>query len=97
MKKKPKKCVRLACLECAREDFDGITEKQLGELQKTWDEIHEVQTWEESITIWTAAEQRDRLLSKSNFGWETHIGICPECQCDAEERCEPKQQTSLFT
>lgn len=75
--KKPKKCVRLSCVSCGREDLDGITENHLELIRPTWNEIFEVQTYEESTAVWT--DEQCRYWFRSNLDWWTHLGTCPDC------------------
>ena len=62
--------IRLACMFCDRDDFDGICI-----LPSNWFAVDEVQTYEQSI-------REAELSSKevSVFDWFTHLGVCPECQ-----------------
>lgn len=62
--------IRLACMFCDREDFDGV-----GTLPSDWFAVDEVQSYEESIR---EADLSDTKISV--FDWYTHLGVCPECQ-----------------
>ena len=77
---RPEKWIRLACLECDRSDFDGISEAHLELLRPLWGEITEEQSYEESITIWE--DWQCIQWGKSNADWWTHIGTCPDCLAD---------------
>lgn len=62
--------IRLACMVCDREDYDGITPEQLAQaLLDGWQGIDEAQTYEEAT-----AE-----IGNGFSGWWTHLGWCPEC------------------
>lgn len=71
--------IRLGCQYCDRDDYDGVDE-----LPADWIDIIEVQSFEES--------QRPRDLSSvpgmSPFDWQTHLGVCPDCQ----QLDEPRKQ-----
>ena len=42
--------IRLACMNCDRNDFDGITEEQLAEaIAKGWQDVTEEQSYEDSV------------------------------------------------
>lgn len=62
--------IRLACMFCDREDFDGVSA-----LPSDWFAVDEVQSYEKSI-------QEAELLCRdvSVLDWFTHLGVCPECQ-----------------
>lgn len=60
--------IRLGCLFCDRDDCDGIEE-----IPADWYAVDHVQSYEDSY-----AEVHDR--QESPFDWQTHIGICPECE-----------------
>ena len=62
--------IRLGCMCCDREDFDGIDN-----LPDDWEEIDEVQSFEDSIRE-VAPDDPDADVTF----WETHIGVCRECQ-----------------
>jgi hypothetical protein len=62
--------IRLGCIVCSREDFDGIDM-----LPKDWEDIDEVQSFDESIQ----EVDPDDPDGDVTF-WETHIGLCPDCQ-----------------
>jgi len=93
--KRPKKCIRLECDTCGRDDHDGITESQLENLRATWEDIREEQSWWESVTIWTEEQMRCNP-DWSNLIWCTHRGTCPDCLREMEQADDVKTQTSLF-
>lgn len=66
--------IRLGCSCCDREDFDGIDE-----LPSDWTDIHEVRSFEEATREVDLDDQ-----SRSVFDWQTHLGVCPECQATDE-------------
>jgi hypothetical protein len=61
--------IRLGCISCDREDFDGIDF-----LPDNWDDIDKVQSYEESIH----EVDPDDPDGDVTF-WQTHIGTCPDC------------------
>jgi hypothetical protein len=67
--------IRLACLICGREDFDGVDV-----LPSDWEDIEEVQTYEESISE-IAPDDPDGDVT----AWHTHLGVCPDCQKDPDK------------
>ena len=70
--------IRLACAECDRSDFDGITLRQLREAIKSgWKEVQRVQTYRQACTIFSSTEDAPR--GHSRFEWWTHLGWCPDC------------------
>ena len=62
--------IRLGCFHCFRDDFDGVDK-----LPDDWDAVDEVQSYEESIR----EIDPDDPDGDVTF-WETHIGVCRECQ-----------------
>lgn len=66
--------IRLGCLQCNRDDHDGITV-----IPTDWSDVERIQTYDESI----AEPDPDDPLA-SVLDWETHLGVCPDCQ-DCEE------------
>ncbi len=71
--------IRLGCIHCNRNDFDGVHE-----LPSDWHEIYPIQTWNASIE----QIKSNDLLKRSALVWETHLGVCPECneEFDREEK-----------
>ena len=61
--------IRLGCAHCDREDFDGIDS-----IPEDWSEITELQSYEE------ATRPIQFSGTGSPLNWETHMGICPDCQ-----------------
>lgn len=66
------KTIRLGCIRCDREDFDGVEE-----LPDNWEDVDEVQSYEESIK----EVEADDPTGDVTF-WQTHLGTCPDCQQD---------------
>ena len=62
--------IRLGCMHCDRSDCDGIDS-----LPDDWDDIDEVRSYEEATR-----EVDIHDLSRTVLDWETHLGVCPECQ-----------------
>lgn len=67
--------IRLGCLFCDRDDFDGIEE-----IPEDWYGVDYVQSYEDSY-----AEAIDEV--DSPFDWQTHIGVCPDCEAS---QCRPR-------
>ena len=61
--------IRLGCCYCDRSDFDGVDA-----LPEDWDDIDEVRSLEESMR--PVAIDDD---TRSVLDWQTHLGVCPEC------------------
>jgi hypothetical protein len=79
------KKIRLGCIHCDREDFDGVVE-----MPSDWHDIFSVQTWKQSIQ---PVESHDPL-QRSALAWETHLGVCPECY-EEFDRVETPPKSSL--
>ncbi len=62
--------IRLACVGCDRDDFDGVWR-----LPKDWSGISKEQTLGQS-----KAEVSIDDTSRSVFDWHTHNGYSPDCQ-----------------
>jgi hypothetical protein len=62
--------IRLGCDHCDREDFNGVDE-----LPTDWTDIQNVRSFEEATREVAFDDQ-----SRSVFDWQTHLGVCPECQ-----------------
>ena len=60
------KTIRLGCLFCDRNDCDGIDA-----IPASWFSVEEVQELKASFK---EADYEDAT------GWQTHLGVCPECQ-----------------
>ena len=71
--------MRLACSDCDRNDYDGITEAELEALKHTWEGIVRVQSYAQSLRTIPPEEASD-APGQSVLDWYTHIGCCPECQ-----------------
>ncbi len=65
MIERPRANIRLACMYCDRDDFDGVSM-----LPDNWRRIDEVQSYKESIQT----EECESILD-----WFTHLGACPKC------------------
>ncbi|HEY2827896.1 MAG TPA: hypothetical protein VGJ04_09875 [Pirellulales bacterium] len=63
--------IRLGCVACDRDDFDCVDA-----LPTDWEEITEVQSYESSL-VPKGFSDRD---NESCLDWQTHLGICPDCQ-----------------
>lgn len=61
------KSIRLGCLFCDRNDCDGIEV-----IPTSWFSVEEVQELAASLK---EAGDADDVSS-----WQTHLGVCPECQ-----------------
>ena len=62
--------IRLGCIHCDRNDFDGVDV-----LPEDWEDIDEVRSYDEATREVDADD-----LTRSVFDWQTHLGVCPECQ-----------------
>ncbi len=62
--------IRLGCIHCDRSDYDGVDA-----LPNDWEEIEEVRSLEEATREVAIDDQ-----TRSVFDWQTHLGVCPECQ-----------------
>lgn len=70
--------IRLGCLFCDRDDFDGVDE-----IPTDWYAVDHVQSYEDSYA--KAVEKLDPV-----FDWQTHLGVCPlceDCQYVVNEEC----------
>lgn len=59
--------IRLGCLFCDRDDCDGVNE-----IPVSWFSVEQVQDF--------AASMREDGLDEDVTFWQTHLGVCPECQ-----------------
>jgi hypothetical protein len=67
--------IRLACMNCDRDDCDGITPAQLAQaIQSGWVDVTEEQSYERSLEE-VPLDSPDR----SAMEWWTHLGWCPDC------------------
>ncbi len=69
--------IRLACLLCDEDRFDGIDA-----IPADWRDVDEVQSYEAA----TAEVDFERECAS---GWWTHLGICPDCQQQRFASAEP--------
>lgn len=70
--------IRLACICCDRQDFDGITAEELQQaVRNGWLDIQRVQSDDESHQ--TYADSAQAPAGHSIFAWWTHLGCCPAC------------------
>ena len=67
--------IRLGCMRCFRDDFDGICD-----LPDDWEDIEEVQSLEESLREIDPDDPDEDVTF-----WETHMGLCPDCQKEMPE------------
>jgi hypothetical protein len=72
----PENWVRLACLECDREDHDFLTPARLAELEG-WEGITQVQSYADAIKTYDRPD--DAPPGFCALDWYTHLGICPDC------------------
>ena len=73
-----RKTIRLACMVCDRQDFDGITAEELREaIRSGWQEVERVQTYQQSCRTFKDAEKEPPGFSA--LEWWTHLGYCPNC------------------
>jgi len=68
---------RLACDSCFREDFDGVKE-----LPSDWTGIREFQSLKASMSTYDELGDPDEPPGFSVLDWQTHFGLCPDCQKD---------------
>ena len=77
----PAKRIRLACIDCDRSDFDGITPEQLERCRaEGWADIGFEQCYEDSIRIYDDPD--DAPPGYDVTAWWTHLGHCPDCRKD---------------
>jgi len=73
-----RRTIRLACVSCDRQDFDGITAAELQQaIEAGWEDVAKVQSFAESCT--TYENPADAPPGFSAFEWWTHLGTCPDC------------------
>lgn len=65
--------IRLGCLHCDRDDFDGVSE-----VPQDWTNVAPVQRWERAICPVEVGSKDGQCI----FDWQTHLGICPDCQAE---------------
>jgi hypothetical protein len=57
-------------MHCDRSDYDRVDA-----FPKDWEEVEEVRSFEEATREVAIDDQ-----TRSVFDWQTHLGVCPECQ-----------------
>ena len=62
--------IRLGCLYCDREDFDGVDT-----VPTDWVDVDEVRTYDEASRPVAIGD-----VTHSVMEWQTHLGVCPECK-----------------
>lgn len=73
--------VRLACISCDTDEFDGIDS-----IPDDWVFVTRVQSYEESLEEIAADD-----LTRSPCEWYTHVGTCPDCQTIEYDAAEQEQ------
>jgi hypothetical protein len=58
---------------CFRDDFDGVKE-----LPADWEDIREERSLKDALTTYDDPDDEPPGFSISD--WETHFGLCPDCQ-----------------
>ncbi len=85
-----RKTIRLACMTCDREDFDGITSDQLKQaIRDGWQEVDRVQTYAQSCKTYDDPRKAPPGFSASE--WWTHLGTCPSCASVSESQLQVGQ------
>ncbi len=74
--RKRSKRIRLGCLQCDRDDFDGVDRLPSG-----WEDIGRVQSYESSMKQCGFSDK----FGESCFDWYTHLGLCPDCATSNKE------------
>ena len=69
------KRIRLGCIYCDRDDYDGVDR-----IPRDWAEVTRVQSYAESIKEVDLNDRAGTIRAGGICFWETHTGICPECQ-----------------
>jgi hypothetical protein len=62
--------IRLACMYCDTEEFDGVDSIPDG-----WINVEFYQSYEESLV----EVPTENANGKSVLDWYTHLGVCPKC------------------
>lgn len=74
--------IRLGCHFCDAE-LDGIDY-----IPAEWTEVEEIRSFEQAIEPIPDGQDRNKY-GDTVVDWETHVGVCPECQtehmCEAED------------
>ena len=65
--------IRLGCHYCDAE-LDGIDRVPSG-----WTEVEEIRSYERAIEPIPDGQDRNKY-GDTVVDWETHVGICPDCQ-----------------
>lgn len=65
---------RLGCSNCFRDDFDGVKA-----LPTDWKDVCEKQSLTAALTTYESEEDGEPPAGYSVLDWETHVGLCPEC------------------
>jgi len=65
---------RLRCVDCFREDFDGIKE-----LPSDWEGVHEFQSLKNALSTYDDNGDPEEPPGFNVSDWETHRGTCPSC------------------
>ncbi len=65
--------IRLACMDCDRDDHDGILR-----VPAEWGDVCKVQSYEDACKVYDNPD--DAPPNYSVLDWFTHLGQCPECR-----------------
>lgn len=76
--------IRLGCRHCDAA-FDGIDDVPPG-----WSEVEEIRSYERAIEPIPDGQDRNKY-GDTVVDWETHVGVCPECQ---EEHTDAAQDAA---
>ena len=68
------KPIRLACVDCDRDDCDGVAEIPAG-----WVDVSEVSSLAEALTTYEEGDG-EPPEGYSVLDWYTHLGWCPDCR-----------------
>ena len=66
--------IRLGCVRCLRDDFDGIDE-----IPPDWIDVGRERSYKQACTPVPFGQSYNKY-GDSVLDWETHSGICPDCQ-----------------
>jgi hypothetical protein len=73
-----KKTIRLACIACDRNDFDGLTRAELRKaIKQGWKQVEREQTYRQARK--TYDDIWDEPEGYAVGRWWTHLGYCPQC------------------
>jgi hypothetical protein len=67
--------IRLGCHYCDAE-LDGIDH-----IPADWTEVEEIRSFEQAIERIPDGQDRNKY-GDTIVDWETHVGVCPECQTE---------------